>query len=195
MAILQPLLRKIVPDKTNYRLKLLNLMPSGAVCAEVGVWKGEFSRQILEVTRPSKLHLIDPWSYQPKFPDRIYGGKVAGSQEDMETIFLNVCSQFEQHAEVEINRGYSDDILSQFDDEYFDWLYIDGNHYYEYVLQDLRLGWQKLKPGGLLVGDDYNWGKREGYPVRRAVADFMRQTGIVEKPKMIRSQFIFTKPN
>ncbi len=39
--------------------------------------------------------------------------------------------------QVKIHRGYSTDILEQFPDEYFDWIYIDGNHLYEYVKNDL----------------------------------------------------------
>jgi hypothetical protein len=39
---------------------LLELMPSDAVCAEIGVHLGDFSERILTFTRPRVLHLIDP---------------------------------------------------------------------------------------------------------------------------------------
>lgn len=38
----------------------------------------------------------------------------------------------------------------------FDIVYIDGNHDYEPVCQDVRLGRAALKPGGWLCGDDYD---------------------------------------
>ena len=38
---------------------------------------------------------------------------------------------------------------------YFDWIYIDGNHTYEYVKQDLEGYRPKVKPGGYMAGDDY----------------------------------------
>ncbi len=41
------------------RKKLLQYMPQNAVGAEIGVYKGDFSDLILEVCRPSELHLID----------------------------------------------------------------------------------------------------------------------------------------
>ena len=57
--------------------------------------------------------------------------------------------------QVEIHRAYSSDVVDQFPDEYFDWIYIDGNHLYEYVKQDLTFYYPKVKPGGYICGDDY----------------------------------------
>ena len=42
-----------------------------------------------------------------------------------------------------------------FDDEYFDFIYIDADHAYESVKNDLSYWWLKLKKGGLICGDDY----------------------------------------
>src|SRR6266436_6441580 len=46
------------------RIELLKTMPKGSVVAEVGVFKGNFSRRILEIIEPQRLHLIDPWVHQ-----------------------------------------------------------------------------------------------------------------------------------
>jgi len=37
----------------------------------------------------------------------------------------------------------------------YDLIFVDGNHSTEIVSNDLRIAWQRLKPGGLLVGHDY----------------------------------------
>jgi predicted O-methyltransferase YrrM len=42
--------------------------------------------------------------------------------------------------------------------EKFDFIYIDGSHKASDVLQDGVLAWQLLKPGGIIVFDDYKWG-------------------------------------
>jgi cephalosporin hydroxylase len=39
----------------------------------------------------------------------------------------------------------------------FDWIYIDGDHHYEAVLQDLELYFPKVKVGGYIVYDDYDF--------------------------------------
>ena len=39
----------------------------------------------------------------------------------------------------------------------FDIIYIDGNHEPEYVLEDAVLSFRKLKPGGIIIFDDYTF--------------------------------------
>src|ERR1700679_3478846 len=79
------------------RQALLARLPKQAICAEIGVWKGAFSRQILEEARPLELHLIDPWEFVPTLPGRWYGGKIATSQSDMDAICRRVADQFRGH--------------------------------------------------------------------------------------------------
>lgn len=49
---------------------------------------------ILRRTNPSKLYLIDPWEFQPDFPNRMYGGKVAKKQKEMELRYEAVKRMF-----------------------------------------------------------------------------------------------------
>ena len=56
-----------------------------------------------------------------------------------------------------INRGYSHSILHNFKDNFFDIIYIDGNHEPDYVYQDAILSFKKLKHGGVLIFDDYTF--------------------------------------
>jgi cephalosporin hydroxylase len=39
-----------------------------------------------------------------------------------------------------------------------DFIYIDGNHFAKYVLEDAVFSWQLLKYNGYLIFDDYGWG-------------------------------------
>ena len=39
-----------------------------------------------------------------------------------------------------------------------DFIYIDGNHFAKYVLEDIVLSWPMLKYGGFMMIDDYGWG-------------------------------------
>jgi hypothetical protein len=73
---------------TDHRKRLLKMMPKRSICAEIGVWKGDFSQRILDITNPSELHLIDPLMFQPSFPSRWYGGVKAANQSDMDDYFL-----------------------------------------------------------------------------------------------------------
>ena len=176
------------------RERLLGRLPRGGVCAEVGVWKGEFSKRILRRTRPKALHLIDSRQLQPAYPGRSYGGKGAKDQNDMERIFDDLRVKLANEANVFVHRGMSRDVLRTFDDAYFDWVYIDANHSYEFVLEDLELSLPRTKPGGMIAGDDYEWGAEEGYPVRRAVQTFVAANGLAGNLTILESQFVIDLP-
>lgn len=177
-------------SKERSRRMLLKRMPKDSACVEIGVWKGDFSEQILRMTIPRELHLIDPWQFQPDFPNRMYGGVVATNQADMDGIYESVRDRFAGAANVLIHRGTAASVLPTLSDACFDWVYIDGNHLYAYVLEDLRLAHPRVRPGGFLCGDDYNWGEGLGFPVRQAVADFAAELGGSTHPKIIGSQFM-----
>jgi hypothetical protein len=156
------------------RLRVLFLVPPQAVCAEIGVWKGDFSERVLKLRRPRELHLVDPWQFEPRYPGRWYGGGAARNQDDMDLIESSVCRRFAGNSVVTIHRSKSADAAARFSDEYFDWIYIDGDHSADAVLNDLEAWLAKLKARGVLALDDYDWRDEQGhYSVRYAVDRFL----------------------
>ncbi len=175
------------------RERLLRHLPKNAVGAEIGVWKGEFSSVLLEALNPKELYLIDPWTFQSEFPERMFGGSVAKSQTDMDDIHDSVITRFADCLNVKIRRGYSRDVIKEFPEAFFDFVYIDGNHYYEFVLEDLRNCYSRIRCDGVLCGDDFDWGEPDGFPVRRAVLDFLEERQIPRKRfRVFRSQYMIT---
>lgn len=63
-----------------------------------------------------------------------------------------------------------------YDDEYFDIVYIDASHEYEYVKEDILSWLPKVKNGGIICGDDYHpvW-----HGVIKAVDEFFGKINIV----------------
>ena len=53
------------------------------------------------------------------------------------------------------HKGYSQDVLRTLPYESFDFVYIDGCHLASCVLTDAVLSWDLLRPGGVMVFDDY----------------------------------------
>ena len=51
----------------------------------------------------------------------------------------------------------SKEFLRSVEEPTFDFIYIDGDHSAEGVLQDAVLAWRLLKPGGIMAFDDYLW--------------------------------------
>lgn len=91
---------------------------------------------------------------------------------------------------VHIHREASADAVSAFPDEYFDWVYLDGNHQYDFVKNDLESFCRKTKSNGLIAGDDY--GRRNWPGVTQAVDEFVAE-GLCDVVLIKDSQFILRK--
>jgi hypothetical protein len=130
----------LVPNRTA----LIARLPKGGVVAEIGTLHGEFSREILAAAVPSELHLIDH-IIQPEVRQLARDSRYASV--------------------VRIHEGDSAATIESFDDNYFDWIYIDAQHEYEGVTRDIAAASSKVKPDGFLVFNDYTvWSHVEMQP-------------------------------
>jgi hypothetical protein len=169
-------------------LLLQNFSRNSIIC-EIGVWRGDFSSKLLAYS--SELHLIDPWIYTTKYGYRLYGGAYAKNQDDMDCIYEEVVEKFYLYNNVKIHRMKSSEAFALFHDSFFDVIYIDGNHYIDFITKDLEFYFPKVKKNGLLCGDDYYWNspELEGFqPVKIAVDNFVRKYSL--KLEIIGSQFL-----
>lgn len=144
------------------RKALLEILPKNAVVAELGVNKGDFSRQILDICHPQKLHLVDIWN-----TERYHNGLKLDIENKFEKEFAS--------GQLQINLGLSTDVVKDFPDNYFDWIYIDTEHSYRCTIAELESYASKIKPGGIIAGHDYmmgNWTGMVRYGVIEAVNEF-----------------------
>lgn len=183
---------------TRQRIPLLRTLPRESIGAEIGVFKGAFSTKILTTLHPRKLHLIDPWHYETDttYKRSWYGGSGGKDQATQDGIHQGVRTRFAKEISagvVTVHRAPSADAAGQFAQRYFDWVYIDGNHLYDFVKQDLHAYFPKLKPGGLLCGDDYGVKGWWDHGVTRAVDEFVASRKC-EAVGFKRGQFILRKP-
>lgn len=175
------------------RRTLLKSLPRGAACAEVGTWKGDNAAAILRLTRPSLLYLIDPWRHQegPEFDKAWYGGH-SGGQIEMDRIHDAVVHRFRRQiarAKVVIKRQSSGDAAASLSSESLDWAYLDGDHRYEGIKEDLEQFSRLVRPGGYLVGDDYGIRGWWDHGVTRAVDEFAASARCAQLT-VIRDQFV-----
>jgi predicted O-methyltransferase YrrM len=85
--------------------------------------------------------------------------------EDYETVFRKNLARSGASERVTVIKGRSQVELRGLELGSFDLIYIDGSHATRDVLTDLVLSWDLLRAGGLLVLDDYSWGKFKQWPV------------------------------
>lgn len=172
------------------RTWLLSQLPVGEPGAEIGVWQGDFSVQLLDEVGPTVLHLVDPWQAAT---DRAHRGSPYSrvSQRAMDRMYESVLDRFDERirdGRVIVHRQASVDALDAVEDESLGWVYIDGDHSYEAVAADLA-GWStKLKAGGVLAGDDYLNGSWFGDGVIRGVNEFVDSRGATLE--VVNQQFV-----
>lgn len=177
---------------SSSRRELLQVLPKGGACAEIGVWKGDFAAHILSETAPSRLHLVDPWAFAPHYPKRRYGGRQAGGQAAMDGIAKEVADRFAGNPQVEIHRVQSTDFFAGMPPGSLDWVYIDGDHSTKAVLSDLQGSWSAVRSGGWIVGDDYGWRDADGtHAVKEAIEQFSRERAVPFE--LIGGQFVIRR--
>jgi hypothetical protein len=158
------------------RIEMLKSLPKNLIIAELGVLSGDFSKQILDICEPSELVLIDTWS-----------GKIGSGDEngnnftlyDGDLLFNQVTSNFSNNSNVKIIKGKTEKLLD-FNNSYFDLIYIDADHSYNGVKKDLMNSYLKIKNGGYITGHDYSINKLKtnnnyDFGVKRAVTEFCQR--------------------
>ena len=143
---------------------------------EVGVEKGMYSKRMASLIPDVKLYCIDPWVSYGYYTSR----RSNTSQKRMEEKYNEAVWRLAPF-NCEIIRGYSHDVVHNFEDNSLDFVFIDANHGYEYALQDMVIWTEKVRVGGIVSGHDYF--NDEKCParcsVKDALDDFVRENEIM----------------
>lgn len=94
-----------------------------------------------------------------------------------------------------INKS-SVDAAGMFPDNHFDFIYIDADHSFVAVTADLNAWYPKVKPGGWILGHDYNFHSTDDNDgVTKAVQQFRytRQGGLMVFNDQPQTEFAFRK--
>ena len=149
------------------RSELLHLIPQNGNILEIGVFVGDFSKEIIEIAKPSSLYLVDIW--QGKYGSGDKDGNNHYDIDDMEQVYLHLYEKYKSNKNTHIIRASSVAFLKSCKDNFFDAIYIDGDHTAQAVYNDLIYSHQKIKNGGIIMGHDYHYG------VEYAVSVFCEQ--------------------
>ncbi len=122
------------------RRHLMMDLAKGPIGAEVGVQAGNFSRFLLDTLELRSLHLLD-----------------------MNTDMIR--ADVKADTRVILHKGDSSSQLRNLPPSSLDWAYIDGDHRAEGVMKDARAALKIVKPGGMLIFNDYTlWSPSEVMP-------------------------------
>ena len=154
--------------------------------AEIGVYKGDNAKEILDFLNIEHLVLVDLWK---GFDDYLSGCSVA-DDSTFENHYKEVKNKFSNNPKVRIIKDHSVNAAKMFDNEYFDFVYIDAEHSYEAALEDLEAWYPKLKKFGVMCGDDY--GNLIGLGIIEAVSEFAYKHKVIVNGEKD-NQFYFVK--
>jgi len=139
--------------------------------AEIGVQRGRNAWIMFQNIPDLKLFLIDP--YVDNFDtQRRWGEKIHNKAY---RIAHNRLGDFN----VEFIKNYSLEASLEIENNSLDFVYIDGDHSYDYAMMDIQIWSRKVKKGGIVSGHDYHFVKSNKFKVEDAVNDFARAHNIM----------------
>jgi len=178
--------RRSGSDATPLKLERRELLPLvlnelglKGVGVEIGVKEGKFSERILRLWEGRVLYSVDPWR---EFGQGDYIDVSNVPQQQQDALYLQTVRRllpFERRSVVwRITSKEAADILPE---NSLDFCYIDADHSYRGVSEDIRLWHPKVKRGGVLAGHDYipdgNYWLGE-FGVQRAVNEFVAASNL-----------------
>lgn len=135
------------------------------VGAEIGVFDGYFSEYLCKTIPGLKLYSVDPWEVYPGYRDHKFERSMRNAEaKARERLALYDCT---------IIKKYSMDAVKDVEDDGLDFVYIDGNHEYKYVKEDIEAWAPKVRRGGIVAGDDYYLTRAGNMGVIRAVNEYV----------------------
>lgn len=161
------------------RIELINLLQPDPVTAELGVAEGNFSQDICREWNPSKHYCVDNWA---KIPDTRGDGNFPQEWHNM-NYHAAIWKMYEYRHKVEFLKGITWEMARHIKDDSLDLCYVDANHSFEGVTQDIKAWFPKVKEGGVMAFHDYFMPQ---YGVLDSVHEFCRgrfQVYVIEEEK------------
>ncbi len=181
----------IVPHPTGMRpaIEFIKLKLQGELLGlEVGVYLGDNARNILVNLPLKKLYLVDSYELikieKENIKPSIYtlpsnlivkDPNFSGLLIDFRKCYSIAKKNLEPFEnKIEFIRKRSIDAVNDIPNE-LDFIYIDADHDYLPVLNDIKLYYPKLKKGGIISGDDFS---AEYNGVAKAVLEFASENNL-----------------
>jgi hypothetical protein len=147
-------------------LYLANVLHPKGIGVELGVHKGEFSEYALSVWKQvSEYWLVDTWNDnfdKIQNPDTYFDKHNNSILNDVKQKFSREPYKILVEDSIEASNNFKE----------VSWVYLDNNHTFEHVYNELLAWWSKLSVNGIFSGHDYDvTGYRSGIPVWVSVVD------------------------
>jgi hypothetical protein len=148
-------------DRIQALHAIKKMIPKNPVTCEVGFFRGEYSQIINEILKPKVHYVIDT------FDDK---HMVSGDKDGNNIIIqdMTIMAGYSRALGYRTIKGTTYDLYGV--NTYFDFIYIDADHSYEWVSKDLKNALSSVRPGAIIAGHDYSEHKFPG--CHQAVNEF-----------------------
>jgi len=155
MQITEPILRHLTSAIENRHGIWKRILREAEVktMLEIGVFRGGYAAKILSSCDDIELYyMIDPWAELPDW------NKPANSKSKaFEDVFQEAMAATDfARDKRRVLRGTTKDMIDQIPDQSLDFAYVDGDHTLRGMTIDLIRVLPKMKPGGIIGGDDFS---------------------------------------
>lgn len=157
------MLEEPIEIHNRYDLHKLMYARSYTRIVEVGVRHGYYSKYILDNTPNTQVWCVDSWSAPDSAGHLAFAKKLLAPYVGY------------PHYRCFIKQKSSLEAAKEMTDNWFHFIYIDADHTYQSVLDDMNAWWPKVQEGGVLAGHDYS-PKWPG--VIRAVQEFAKHHNV-----------------
>lgn len=125
--------------------------------AEIGTERGLFAAEICRAMPGVELYCVDPWEAYDRYKDHVSQEKLDGFYQEARQRLTPYDVHFIRQPSLKAVRGFEPASL--------DFVFIDGNHHFDYVVQDI-IAWAPIvRPGGIVAGHDYKPEGQEKTPI------------------------------
>lgn len=158
----------------------------GGTGAEIGVFWAHFSEHLLDRTHPRKLHLIDGWEtvHGPTYPKGDPKWSNKGRLTTAETYAAAHALATKSRA-ITLHKDDPVATLKGLPEQSLDWAYLDHLTSYTTTRTLLEALLPRMKPTGVILGDDYVWDfSTPRIAIKLAVDEFVAKYGLefIEQP-------------
>ncbi len=130
----------------------------GETFVEVGAWFGKstnhLATKIKESGKDIKFTSVDTWKGTDD--EELHQNIVGSFNGDIFYEFVDNTVLSDNYGTFETIKDTSHNAANQFENGSIDFIMLDAGHTYEDVKNDIKIWYNKVKPGGIISGDDYD---------------------------------------
>lgn len=115
--------------------------------AEIGVETGNYAEVLCKANPEGHLICVDPWTPYKGYRDHV-------GAEKLDRFFEETQQRLEPY-DVTFMREFSVPASKQIDDGSLDFVFLDANHDFKHIAEDLCAWVPKVRAGGVVAGHDF----------------------------------------